>query len=63
MDQVYHLLDEEGYTPEALGHRDLDRGQIARLTGLREGAVMSIHVLAEEWCENHRKKKRPFSRY
>ena len=48
MDGVFHVLDEEGYTPEALGHRNLDQGKIARLTGLREGAVMSIHAHAEE---------------
>ena len=46
---------------KALGHRDLDQGKIARLTGLREGTVMSIHVLAEEWCEKHRSKKCLFS--
>jgi len=62
MDRVFGILDEEGYTPEALGHRDLDQGKISRLTGLREGAVMSIHVHAEEWCKNNRAKKRQFSR-
>lgn len=63
MDRVFRILDKEGYTPKALGHRDLDQGQIARLTGLYEGTVMSIHVFAEEWCENHRPKKRPSSHH
>ena len=63
MDRVFRILDEEGYTPKALGHRDLDQGQIARLTGLREGTVMSIHVFAEEWCENYRPKKCPSSHH
>lgn len=62
MDRVFHALDDEGYTLKALGHRDLDQSKISRLTGLREGAVMSIHVLAEEWCEKRCSKKRLFSR-
>ena len=62
MDRAFGILDEEGYTPEALGHKDLDQGKIARLTGLREGAVMSIHAHVEEWCEKNRAKRRQFSR-
>ena len=62
MNRAFRILDEEGYTPAALGHRDLDQDKIARLTGLRDGAVMSIHALAEEWCENHHGKKRSISR-
>lgn len=62
MDNVIGVLDEEGYTPEALGHRDLDQGKIVKLTGLPEGTVMSIHAHAEEWCDRNRAKKRQFSR-
>ena len=48
MDRAFGILDEEEYMPEALGHKDLDQGKIARLTGLREGVVMSIHAHTEE---------------
>ena len=58
---MFSILDEEGYTPEVLGHRNLDQGKIFWLTSLREGAVMSIHILAEEWCDIHHAKKRSVS--
>jgi len=61
MDRVFDILDVQGYTLEALGHKTLDQDKIAELTGLHAGAVMSIHALAETWCENNRAKKRQIS--
>jgi hypothetical protein len=58
MDRAFTILDEEGYMLEALGHRDLDQLKISRLTGLCEDAVMSVHALAEEWCDGHRTNKK-----
>ena len=63
VDRVFKTLSEQGYTPEALGHRNLDQDKIALLTGLPDGAVTSIHVHAEEWCKDNRAKKRRFYRH
>ena len=58
MERVYQVLDQEGYTSEALASERLNTGQIAELTQLPDGATLSMQTFAHEWCENNRAKKR-----
>lgn len=58
MDRAFNTLDKKGYTVYALGHQTFNRDEISALTGLQEGTVMSIHALAEEWCDRRHSKKR-----
>lgn len=62
MDRAFDALNEKGYTVYALGHQTFNRDEISALTGLQEGTAMSIHALAEEWCDRHYSKKRHVSR-
>ena len=60
VDRVYSILDQEGYTPEALGSDKLNGEHIAELTDLPDGAVLSMQTFAREWCENNKAKKQVF---
>ena len=60
---IFNILDAQGYMVMALGHQTFEKDTVSTLTGLPMGAVMSIHVLAEEWCNDHCSKKRSTSRY
>lgn len=60
MERVYDLLDREGYTPEALGDHRLDAERITNLTGLPSGAILSMQVIAREWCESNKVKRQNF---
>ena len=51
MDKVFCILHEQMYTVDGLGHATLDQGKIAKLTGLPDGAVISIHALTEKWLK------------
>jgi len=55
--RVYDILDQEGYTPEALADDRLDPVRISELTRLPDGAVLSMRSFAREWCEVNKVKK------
>ena len=52
MDRVFHILDEQKFTVEGLAPASFDQEKFAKLTGLPDGAVISIHALAEKWLKD-----------
>lgn len=57
MRRVYDVLDQEGYTPEALVDDRLDPVRIGELTRLPGGAILSMQSFARKWCEENKVKK------
>lgn len=57
LERVYNILDHEKYAPEAFGDDRLDVKEIADLTGLPRGAILSMRAIARIWCENNAKKR------
>ena len=60
IERVYNVLDQEEYTPKALADDRLNNRCIAELTGLPDGAILSMQTVAREWCENNKAKKQVF---